>query len=721
MNEITITPELARKIIAAYEAFDGGTRQVVNQLSWENFKKLLSLIGQELNTRSIEETVSLLRRLASEREEILTAQLPPNLAEMVKNYEKWEELRREAEKNPAIIPSLQVQAALLTRGLEQQETILPSEKEDLESWKKQKKDIKIQRLLKGPLTSLQIREVVQQVGVPVYTPIPTGTFKPVKGPPSVETSKTSKEEPKKEPVSEIQKLILLYGPRRRSFVGGVFRGLRSVVTGVEDENLRPLVEVGIGKAELEKAISQLQKEFPGGIPSDNIYLLYLRDVLERLPQVQKPAQNVRLEPIENLDTVKRERFFLIQTNPDGNLSVRPVFKPVVDYPTSIRPRVPAEPFRNVSSYSQIKLGRFFKRLHIPTFGLGGIFGAGAAPMSQRGGLVPKGGAQGSSFLGFNFGFGTEAAAARLTLLTIAGALMTTVFAVFFFSFVSTNSYQSAFLEEAEGLVRPGVSPYIDLKKTVSPGDQFENDQLPDKLEYTITVSAKEKVLTNVSITDETRADGEKIKRILDTQSWSVPEIGVGQTHTQRFSLNLTPQLKSELENSFIINTVTVKATVEDEVETQISSASLTIRVGNPPEDCPSGWPTEHGFITQGPYGSFSHSGQEAVDIVNPSGNSPPTPIYATHKGTAFRFELTGKYRGNHVQVVGACEGKTFNSYWLHFSSRNVVDGQEVQRGNLLGNMGCTGSCTGPHLHYEFKGIKMDIPYIPAKPSVGLQW
>ncbi|MFC6667025.1 M23 family metallopeptidase [Deinococcus radiopugnans] len=38
----------------------------------------------------------------------------------------------------------------------------------------------------------------------------------------------------------------------------------------------------------------------------------------------------------------------------------------------------------------------------------------------------------------------------------------------------------------------------------------------------------------------------------------------------------------------------------------------------------------------------------------------------------------------------------------HMSRTAVVPGQTVHTGQVLGYVGCTGVCTGPHLHFEVR-------------------
>ncbi len=43
-----------------------------------------------------------------------------------------------------------------------------------------------------------------------------------------------------------------------------------------------------------------------------------------------------------------------------------------------------------------------------------------------------------------------------------------------------------------------------------------------------------------------------------------------------------------------------------------------------------------------------------------------------------------------------------NEWWYaHMSSTNVSRGESLASGQVLGRVGCTGNCTGPHLHFEY--------------------
>lgn len=95
-----------------------------------------------------------------------------------------------------------------------------------------------------------------------------------------------------------------------------------------------------------------------------------------------------------------------------------------------------------------------------------------------------------------------------------------------------------------------------------------------------------------------------------------------------------------------------------------------------------------------------------VDIGAPYG----APVIAADTGVvAFAGEMSGY--GNAIVVEhGGGLATTYN----HLSSFSVGGGQGVARGEVIGAVGCTGYCTGPHLHFEVRvgGSPVDpMPYL----------
>lgn len=80
------------------------------------------------------------------------------------------------------------------------------------------------------------------------------------------------------------------------------------------------------------------------------------------------------------------------------------------------------------------------------------------------------------------------------------------------------------------------------------------------------------------------------------------------------------------------------------------------------------------------------------------GGGVGTPIYAPAAG---RVVLAGPLtvRGNAVLIDHGLG--VYSGYW-HQSQIVVAEGQEVERGDLIGYLGNTGLVTGPHLHWELR-------------------
>nr|HEX4316691.1 peptidoglycan DD-metalloendopeptidase family protein [Kofleriaceae bacterium] len=101
------------------------------------------------------------------------------------------------------------------------------------------------------------------------------------------------------------------------------------------------------------------------------------------------------------------------------------------------------------------------------------------------------------------------------------------------------------------------------------------------------------------------------------------------------------------------------------------------------------------------------------DLAAPTG----TPVGAAAGGTITHAGPAGTY-GNLVIVKHA---SGYETRYAHLSKVTVKEGDEVQPGQQIGNVGTTGYSTGPHLHFEVRhdGKPIDpAPMLPLKRSQG---
>lgn len=133
---------------------------------------------------------------------------------------------------------------------------------------------------------------------------------------------------------------------------------------------------------------------------------------------------------------------------------------------------------------------------------------------------------------------------------------------------------------------------------------------------------------------------------------------------------------------------------DDEAEGEDDAAELE---PDPVAAPPSGggsfsWPAG-GTVTSGfgPRWGRNHNG---IDIAGGTGS----PVVAARGGTVTKAEnWSGSGFGN-VVIIAHSGG--FATLYAHLSSISVSAGQSVGAGQQVGGMGCTGSCTGTHLHFE---------------------
>jgi peptidoglycan hydrolase CwlO-like protein len=102
-----------------------------------------------------------------------------------------------------------------------------------------------------------------------------------------------------------------------------------------------------------------------------------------------------------------------------------------------------------------------------------------------------------------------------------------------------------------------------------------------------------------------------------------------------------------------------------------------------------------GRFTSG-YGARWGSLHAGVDIANRDAN---VPVVAAAGGTVFRSYYSSSY-GNVIFITHNINGQIYTTVYAHLESRNVSEGQSVNKGTRIGYMGNTGRSYGKHLHFE---------------------
>ncbi len=113
---------------------------------------------------------------------------------------------------------------------------------------------------------------------------------------------------------------------------------------------------------------------------------------------------------------------------------------------------------------------------------------------------------------------------------------------------------------------------------------------------------------------------------------------------------------------------------------------------------PSMWPVNGRLLSR--FGEredpFSGEGEihKGVDISAAMG----TPVHAAADGVVAHAE----YARGYGKIVDVDHGHGMHTWYAHLSRFDVIPGQEVRRGDIVGHSGATGRVTSPHLHFEVR-------------------
>lgn len=160
----------------------------------------------------------------------------------------------------------------------------------------------------------------------------------------------------------------------------------------------------------------------------------------------------------------------------------------------------------------------------------------------------------------------------------------------------------------------------------------------------------------------------------------------GETEWALTSVKLKPTLAETLETYNKLRTASLTAS------TRLSSRRWLVNT------TPSLWPVTGRLLShfgnrEDPFHGHMafHTG---VDISAPIG----TPVRAAADGIVIEAD----WMGNYGKLIVLDHGRGLQTWYAHLSRIDVIPGQEVRIGQIIGATGATGRATSPHLHYEVR-------------------
>jgi murein DD-endopeptidase MepM/ murein hydrolase activator NlpD len=146
--------------------------------------------------------------------------------------------------------------------------------------------------------------------------------------------------------------------------------------------------------------------------------------------------------------------------------------------------------------------------------------------------------------------------------------------------------------------------------------------------------------------------------------------------------------RHELEGQLRVDEARVQRTLGAAPSPNLNLPAGPIRGGSSGMIWPVNGPVVSGFGMR--WGRL-HAG---IDIASPSG----TPIRAARSGIVALASPMSGY-GNYVCIN---HGAGISTCYAHLSSYGTSSGASISQGGIVGAVGCTGHCFGPHLHFEVR-------------------
>ncbi len=192
-----------------------------------------------------------------------------------------------------------------------------------------------------------------------------------------------------------------------------------------------------------------------------------------------------------------------------------------------------------------------------------------------------------------------------------------------------------------------------------------------------------------------KAAADKLGELQEALSQQNRLKGALDTRIAEYTAEVDALSREEATLSALIRTRQLEAEAED-VEAESAGG-----VSDSGMVWPAGGPVTSGFGTR--WGRM-HTG---IDI----GAGYGAPIRAAKDGTVI---LAG-YNGGYGNCVVIDHGGGLSTLYGHMSSVEASEGEFVEAGEFIGEVGSTGNSTGPHLHFETRiggGAENPMRYLP---------
>ncbi len=232
------------------------------------------------------------------------------------------------------------------------------------------------------------------------------------------------------------------------------------------------------------------------------------------------------------------------------------------------------------------------------------------------------------------------------------------------------------------------------------------DDLIERYEYLNRIESRDaQVVARVRVLrDQVKASVERIRAARDAIAAQKQELAQtrAELESQEAALGSAKAQKQKALSGVGVHIERLEgdiAGLEDQIQAELQAAQA--EESAPPPTLPAGpvqggsggfiWPV-NGPVTSG-FGMRWGRLHAGIDISAPAG----TPIRAAKAGTVAFSGVYGGY-GNYTCIN---HGGGVSSCYAHQSSIAVGSGS-VSQGQVIGTVGCTGSCFGDHLHFEIR-------------------